>query len=211
MPKINLLDLYFGDMRAAVPDFAAIRAKGIVGIVHRASYGSDFLDPHYRAREPAARAAQLQWGASHTLDASNVNTQADTFLGLLDFQNPLCLVVDFEEAPSPPALHQLYTFCARVDANSPPGTQIAIRGGTYIRTNLHDPQGGYMHPSMVGYIQFFAAHRLWLTEPSRPGAYSDKPAYPWEILWARQFVPPIVDPAIGNIGHVCLNPASWTA
>ena len=48
-----------------VTDFRAVRQSNILGVIHKATEGGDYVDPLCAARRPQAEAAGLQWGAYH--------------------------------------------------------------------------------------------------------------------------------------------------
>lgn len=48
-----------------VTDFRAVRRSGMLGVVHKATEGGDYLDTAYAGRRPQAEAAGLLWGAYH--------------------------------------------------------------------------------------------------------------------------------------------------
>ncbi len=48
-----------------VTDFRAVRRSGMLGVIHKATEGGDYLDTAYAVRRPQAEAAGLMWGAYH--------------------------------------------------------------------------------------------------------------------------------------------------
>ena len=48
-----------------VTDFRAVRQSNILGVIHKATEGGDYVDPACATRRPAAEAAGLLWGAYH--------------------------------------------------------------------------------------------------------------------------------------------------
>jgi len=48
-----------------VNDFSQVRDSGILGVIHKASEGGDWVDPLYASRRAQAEAAGLMWGAYH--------------------------------------------------------------------------------------------------------------------------------------------------
>ena len=48
-----------------VTDFRAVRQSNILGVIHKATEGGDYVDPLCAARRPQAEAAGLRWGAYH--------------------------------------------------------------------------------------------------------------------------------------------------
>jgi lysozyme len=82
-------------------DFAQLQAAGVLGVIHKATQGLDFVDPHYAARRTAALSVGLLWGAYHfgTPDADGAQ-QADAFLKTVGDTTDTVLVLDFEDNPS---------------------------------------------------------------------------------------------------------------
>ena len=48
-----------------VTDFRAVRRSNILGVIHKATEGGDYVDPLCAARRPQAEAAGLLWGTYH--------------------------------------------------------------------------------------------------------------------------------------------------
>ncbi len=48
-----------------VTSFQEIKQSGIVGVIHKATEGTNWADPTYASRKPQALAAGLWWGAYH--------------------------------------------------------------------------------------------------------------------------------------------------
>src|SRR5215471_1898947 len=78
------------------PDFAAIKAAGIAGIIHKATEGVGYQDPVYAHNKAAAKAAGLLWGAYHFGTGSNPQQQAADFIQAAQAGADELLVLDFE-------------------------------------------------------------------------------------------------------------------
>ncbi len=61
-------------------DFDRMRAEGVVGVIHEATYPRNVRDAYYAPRQGQATRAGLLWGAYHFANASNPVAQADFFL-----------------------------------------------------------------------------------------------------------------------------------
>jgi lysozyme len=108
------------------PDFAAMKAQGIVGVIHEASYPRYVRDSYYGTRQNAATRAGLLWGAYHFADATDPIRQAEFFLNTVSSQwrgpgiNPsgVLLVLDFEKNGHYPGgsmrVDQAVTFVERI-------------------------------------------------------------------------------------------------
>lgn len=88
-----VVDLYHGD---SVSSFAALKAAGIEGVIHKATQGTHFQDPEYHDRRAQARAAGLLWGAYHFGEGGDGATQAGFFLDFVQPEATDLLVLDFE-------------------------------------------------------------------------------------------------------------------
>jgi lysozyme len=86
-------------------DFERMKAEGIVGVIHEATYPRFDRDSYYGSRQIAATRAGLLWGAYHFGDATDPIKQADHFLGVVSSQwrgpsvrpDGVLLVLDFEK------------------------------------------------------------------------------------------------------------------
>ena len=64
-PVPNMLDMFHGDNREHIPDFAALKAQGIKAVFLKASEGDHYTDPRYAERRVAAFKADMPCGAYH--------------------------------------------------------------------------------------------------------------------------------------------------
>jgi lysozyme len=80
-----------------VTSFAAIKAGGIVGVIHKATQGTDVVDPTYASRRPQALAAGLWWGAYHFGTNADGGAQARHFLSVVNPGPTDLMVLDFEQ------------------------------------------------------------------------------------------------------------------
>jgi lysozyme len=81
-----------------VSDFALVRRHSqILGVIHKASEGGDWVDPQYGLRRHQAEAADLLWGAYHfgTRQYSGAQ-QAQTFLAVAQPGPTTLMALDFE-------------------------------------------------------------------------------------------------------------------
>ena len=79
------------------PDFKAVKAAGIVGVIHKATEGTNYVDPLYFTHRSQAQAAGLWWGAYHFATGDNAVAQADYFLSIVKPSPQDLLVLDFEQ------------------------------------------------------------------------------------------------------------------
>jgi lysozyme len=99
----------------AVTSFPAIKAGGIVGVIHKATQGTGVTDATYASRRTQALAAGLWWGAYHFGTNADGAAQADYFLSVVDPGPTDLLVLDFEQnGSSTMTLEQAEQFVSRV-------------------------------------------------------------------------------------------------
>jgi lysozyme len=108
------------------PDFARMKADGIVGVIHEATYPPSVRDSYYGTRQNAATRAGLLWGAYHFANATDPIRQAEFFLNTVASQwrgpalrpNGVLLVLDFEKNGHYPGgsmrVDQAVTFVERI-------------------------------------------------------------------------------------------------
>ncbi|MEJ2694579.1 MAG: glycoside hydrolase family 25 protein, partial [Candidatus Thiodiazotropha sp.] len=125
-----------------VSDFSAIRAAGILGVIHKATQGTGYTDPAYADRRTAALDAGLLWGAYHFADASDATEQADHFLSTVDPTASDLLVLDMEQnysegQPAPSmSIAGAETFTQRIERQT--GRFPGLYSGSYIKELLGD-------------------------------------------------------------------------
>lgn len=94
MPLLNaVVDLSHHN---TVTDFTAARAAGILGVLHKATEATTYVDALYLERRAPALAAGLLWGAYHFGAHGDPEGQADHFLETVDPKPGDLLVLDFE-------------------------------------------------------------------------------------------------------------------
>lgn len=195
--KPNLLDMFHGDNREQVPDFAKAKANGVAAVCHKATQGIDYTDPRYHIRQEAALKAGLIWGAYHFGDASPEIDQAVHFLAVAgsccDF-----LVLDYEDSAQPMGLMQALVFMIHCDG-AQGGKTTWLYSGNRIRETLTARLGGHVAADMLAAGKFFALHPLWLAEY---GPVERVPA-PWTKTIAWQYSE--TGSVAGVSGHVDLN------
>jgi lysozyme len=88
----------------AVVSFQAAKDSGILGIIHKATQGTNFVDPNYDERRPQALSAGLFWGAYHFGTSGDVEGQVNHFLDTVNPDPKTLLVLDFEPNPQGPTM-----------------------------------------------------------------------------------------------------------
>ena len=160
----------------AVSDFGAVRRSGMLGIIHKATEGGDWVDPSYAAHRAQAEQAGLLWGAYHfgTRQYSGAD-QAQAFLSVARPGPSTLIALDLE--PN--------------DAN-PRNTMTLAQAEAFVVT-VQRATGRlpllYTHPQWAN-GQRYGRRGLSLGEPVRPGSvlarcdlwladYREQPEIPW--------------------------------
>jgi lysozyme len=163
----NVVDLYHGD---TVLSFRVAQAKGLLGVIHKASQGIGIIDPAYALRRQMARDAGLLWGAYHFATADDPISQVNHFLDCaLPDQNTL-VALDYEpNGASTMSIDQARAFLSTVETKL--GRKAVLYSGNLIKETL------------PGTDAFFGGHRLWLAEY---GPQARLPAA-WNKYWLWQY------------------------
>lgn len=82
-----------------VTSFSDIKSSGVVGVIHKATQGTNWTDSTYASRKQQAEAAGLWWGAYHFGTNTDGTAQAQYFLSIVNPGPNDLLALDFEENP----------------------------------------------------------------------------------------------------------------
>jgi lysozyme len=135
------------------PDFVRIKAEGVMGVIHEATYPAFQRDAQYAVRQQAATRAGLLWGAYHYGNGSDPIRQADHFLSVVSsaraqadqLSRPpgVLLVLDFEKNGHYPGgtmrVDQAVAFVERIRERT--GSYPGLYSGEYrLRQVLNSPK-----------------------------------------------------------------------
>ena len=155
-------------------DFAAIKAFGIKGIIHKASQGLTVRDKKYAERREAAENVGLLWGAYHFATGDDVDAQVKHFIECAQPNENTLMALDHE----PNGGNELELADARAfmeslrDQNE--GHEPVIYSGSLIKEQM--AKNGIEN-------NFFGGYRLWLAQ------YGPNAVLPpaWTKYWLWQF------------------------
>ncbi|MGA0533508.1 glycoside hydrolase family 25 protein [Hansschlegelia sp. KR7-227] len=82
----------------AIADWAAVKASGVVAVVHKATEGATYRDPLYAARRIEAKSHGLLWGSYHFSSGVAVADQVANYLAYADPRPDELVCLDFEES-----------------------------------------------------------------------------------------------------------------
>lgn len=164
----NVIDIYHGNV---VHDFAALKAVGVLGVIHKCTQGATYADPLYATRRKQATDAGLLWGAYSFNTGENVAAQINEFFSHAEPDANTLMALDFEDNPhSQMNLGQARQFLQLADTKL--GRKLVIYSGNRAKDLL----GGQVDP-------FLGSHRLWLPQY---GPVSKTQAS-WKSPWLWQY------------------------
>jgi GH25 family lysozyme M1 (1,4-beta-N-acetylmuramidase) len=152
-------------------DFAAARAAGVIGIVHKATTGQGNPDPKYAERRDAALKAGLLWGAYHWGTLAPVDQQLDNFLNTAAPDETTLVALDFETTLGDQmTLDGARAFLAGIEARL--GRRAVLYCGGLLKQQLGATKDA-----------FLGGHRLWLAQ------YGPRPVVQasWSTFWLWQY------------------------
>ncbi len=177
MPNFRVIDIFHGTESV---EFAAARAGGGLGVIHKSRQGSGFADDKYAQPRTAAVAQGLLWGAYHFGTSADVSAQVKNFLDTAKPDDNTLLALDFEKnEPNPSdtmSLTQAKQFVAMVQAKT--GRLPVLYGGAMLKESL----GNAVDPDL-------AQCRLWWAE------YASARKLP--VTWLNYFLWQYTDGASG--------------
>lgn len=169
MPKAMVIDLSHYNGNA---EFTKVQAFGTVGVIHKATQGTDYVDPDYVLRKPAAQQAGLLWGAYHFGTGDDVNSQVANFLKATQPDGSFLLALDFERNGNHSmSLDQAKQFLASVASQT--GHKPVLYTGSYFNHCTRNQTDSSM-----------AQYRVWWAE------YGDEPKElnpTWSTYWLWQY------------------------
>lgn len=90
------------------PNWTQLASAGTMGVIHKATEGTTYVDPTYGGREEEARAARLLWASYHFLKHGDVSHQMEHYVAtvgpaivdraIIDYEDPECTLDDLEMA-----------------------------------------------------------------------------------------------------------------
>jgi len=165
-PNRLVLDLSHHNTVASWVD---VKLAGIVGVIHKATESTNYVDPNYVAAKKAARNTGLLWGAYHFLRPGDMRKQAEYFVDKADVAPEDLLAADHEDAGV--SLNDLKLFLQTV-------TDLSGRRPVLYSGNVIKEQVG------VKTDAFLAQHRLWIAQY---GATPKWPTQIWKNYWLWQY------------------------
>src|SRR5713101_6962630 len=85
-------------------DLELAKADGLLGIIHKVSQSTDYVDPTYEGNRSKAEDAGLWWGAYHFGVGADGVAQANHYLETVGRSEDVLLALDFEANPQGPSM-----------------------------------------------------------------------------------------------------------
>lgn len=117
-------------------DLQQAQASGILGIIHKATQGTSYVDPMYQQNRAKAAQVGLLWGAYHFGTGDDTAQQVEHFLSTVQPTQYDLLVLDFENNPSGTSmsLEQAVAFVSEVQSRT--GRWPGLYSGSAIKALL---------------------------------------------------------------------------
>lgn len=154
-----------------VNDFDAVAASGVVGVIHKCTESTSYVDDTYAGRKTAALKAGLLWGAYHFLqDNTPAGDQMQHFLESADLPPGSRIAIDYEDSDLLlPMLHD----CLDWLSIHAPLYQIAVYGSSLLKEHV----GTGKDPELAE-TSLWIAHYTNAAQPTWP-----KQIWPVWSLW----------------------------
>jgi GH25 family lysozyme M1 (1,4-beta-N-acetylmuramidase) len=164
----NVIDVYHGN---SINDFAALKAAGILGVIHKCTQGANYADPLYATRRKATIDAGLLWGAYTFNTGQDVTAQVAEFMSHAEPDATTLMCLDFEDNPhTQMSLGQARQFLQLADEQL--GRKLVLYSGNRAKDLL-----GTQVDTFLG------SHRLWLAQYG-PSAHVQAS---WTSQWLWQY------------------------
>lgn len=169
------------------PDWPALKAAGVLGVIHKATEGTGYADPDRKPRLAAAYRAGLLISTYHFMRPGSIAAQTAFYLKTIDAAQGERVILDYEDPKIPlsdlrQAVNSLWT--------QRPDLQITIYSGNLIKEQLGN-----------GGDELLAKTSLWIAQYNNTGPSWPKQTWPAWSLWQwtdKEKVAGISAPVDGN-------------
>jgi GH25 family lysozyme M1 (1,4-beta-N-acetylmuramidase) len=155
MPTPLIIDLSHHN---TVKSFADVKAAGVVGVIHKATEGSSYVDKTLYGRAKAAMDAGLKWSTYHFLRPGSMSQQMSHYLNTVDPRSGERMCLDHEDAGvSLGALKEAVAYLL----DDPRGLQVTIYSGHVIKEQLGNNRDDYLAENTSLWIAQYASAPSW--------------------------------------------------
>jgi lysozyme len=162
MRKLLVLDM---SHYQTVSNLDGMMAAGIVGVIHKATQGSTYVDPKYGARRKWLKESGFAFASYHFLEHNCAAKQMQHYIATAKPEAGELVVIDYEKADC--TLTDLNTAVAWL-RNNAPDNPICIYGGSLLKEHLGSRK-----------LAWLAGTSLWIAQ------YTSGDAPTWPAQWAR--------------------------
>jgi lysozyme len=117
-------------------DLPMVKTTEIIGIIHKATQGTKYVDPKYKSRRAEALGLGFLWGSYHFGVGGNPIAQADHFLDVVKPGEHDLLVLDFEENPNGKSMSLLEAHDFVEHVYNSTGRYPGLYSGIYVKNLL---------------------------------------------------------------------------
>src|SRR5262245_43775661 len=143
------------------PDWATLKQAGIIGVIHKATEGTSYVDPCLFDRARDALDAGLCWSTYHFLTDADPEEQMQHYLTTIDPREGERVCIDHEDDDT--TLEQLQDAVTYILDNRP-DLQITIYSGHTIKNQLPDT----VHDDILAGTSLWIAHYTSNASPTWP-------------------------------------------
>jgi lysozyme len=155
MPRIDVLDI---SHYQTVISFEDIKAAGVIGIIHKATEGTSYVDDYYVKRQDAALAAGLRWGAYHFLKHGSADAQMEHFLDTAELAPGSRVAIDYEDKDCTlDDLAEALEAIGQLD----PSMQVCIYGGSLLKEQVGKAVYDWLMPYPLWLAQYTSGEPTW--------------------------------------------------
>lgn len=133
---------------------------GIVGVIHKASQGSGFVDPLYGKNRKAAAAGGLLWGAYHFGTGADPVAQAKKFLQVATPGPQDIVVLDFEPNTQGSSMNLAQARVFITTVRHATGRMPGLYGGSFLRESLGTKTDALLAMCWLWWAQYGPAPRI---------------------------------------------------
>jgi lysozyme len=152
------------------PDWAALKASGVVGVILKATESTGYIDPSFVGRRSRAKANALAVATYHYLKHGNIGLQMLHYLDVVQPKRGERVVVDYEDEHL--TLDELELAVTTL-MGSGLGLQVTVYGGGLLKTQL-----GLDRSPVLAQTSLWVAHYTPASMPSWP-----RGTWPHWTLW----------------------------
>ncbi len=165
-----------------ITNYQAIKDAGIVGVIHKATEGTGYIDPNYTGRMHDCLEHNLLWGAYHFMHPGNISEQLSFFLAKAGMDDRFLYALDWEASSTGTAsMNNAVEFMQLLEAKT------GRKGVVY--------SGNVAKEQITGINSYLGSHRLWLAQYSA----TPKVQPSWRTWWLWQYS----DGEYGPAPHGC--------